>query len=387
MLSQWVLKYAKVQGKATIEQREIVGRITSYVGVFVNVVLSFIKIISGIFFHSVSILADGINNLSDAASSLILLISFKLSSKEADEQHPFGHERIEYLASSIVAVFILMLSFEMLKSSIQKIIHPTVIDFSYLLVFVLVLSILGKIMLHRFYLDCAKQIDSTVLQACAQDSINDVYATSAVLASTLVFHFFHINFDGYMGIIVAILIFMSGISILKEAFNKILGEAPDKAFVLDVEKKIYQYEGVCGIHDLMVHSYGPNRVFVSVHVEVDSREDILVSHDRIDQIEKDFLEDGIHLVIHLDPIVLDDPVVNQLKDDVIKCVKELSNELEIHDFRAVLGNTQSKLIFDCVIPFSCKKTKDEIQMHIDEMLACKEHDYSTLITFERPFNG
>lgn len=387
MLSNYILKKANITGKADAKQREEVGRMTSYVGISLNICLSAMKILSGMIFNSVSILADGVNNLSDAGNSLILLISFKLSSKEADEEHPFGHERFEYLASCFVALSILFLAVEMFRSSFDKILHPSDIDFSILLVVVLSVSILGKLALYKFYKNCAKPIDSTVLEASAQDSINDVYSTSAVLISTLIFRFAHLNLDGYMGIAVAVLIFMSGISIIKEAANKILGEAPDKDFVASIEKRVCSYKGVYGIHDLMVHSYGPNRCFVSVHAEVDSKEDILVSHDLIDRIEKDFLEDGIHLVIHMDPIVLDDPLINQLKDDVNQCVRELSNELRVHDFRAVLGKTHSNLIFDCVIPYSCKITKEEIEKHLEEMLSKKDEIYYCVITFERPYNG
>lgn len=387
MLSKFILKKANVQGKATAEQREQVGKMTSYVGIALNIALSVMKMVSGLIFHSVSILADGVNNLSDAGNSLILLISFKLSSKEADAEHPFGHERIEYLASCIVALSILLLSVELFRSSFDKILHPSDIDFSILLVVVLGVSILGKLLLYKFYKDCAKGIDSTVLEASAQDSINDVYSTTAVLISTLLFRFMNINLDGYMGVAVAILIFISGISIMKDAANKILGEAPDKDFVASMEKKICSYPGIYGIHDLLVHSYGPNRCFVSAHAEVDSKVDILVSHDLIDRIEKDFLEEGIHLVIHLDPIVLDNPLINQLKEEVSASVKELSGDLKIHDFRAVLGKTHSNLIFDCVIPYSCHIKQEEIEKHLQEMLSKKKETYYCVITFERPYNG
>lgn len=386
MLSKWVLKKANFNGKTNATIREEVGKLTSMIGIGMNLILSVSKILAGLFFNSVSIMADGINNLSDAGNSLILLVSFKLSSKEADKEHPFGHERIEYLASCVVGVSILLLAFETFKSSLSKVFHPEGIDFSVLLVFVLVLSIIGKIILYRFYKKCGDAIDSTVLHASAQDSINDVFSTSAVLAATLIYRYFEFNLDGFMGLGVAILIFISAIGILKEAVNKILGEAPDQDFVMNIEKKVCSYQGIYGIHDLLVHSYGPNRCFVSVHAEVDSSVDILASHDLIDLIEKDFLNEGIHLVIHLDPIVLDDPLINQLKDDVTACVQELSNDLHIHDFRVVLGQTHSNLIFDCVIPYSCPYTKEEIQQHIDHMLEKKEEVYYTVITFERPFN-
>lgn len=387
MISKWIIKRANIIDKVTPTQREFVGKQASYVGIIINICLSLMKILTGLFFQSVSILADGINNLSDAGNSLILLISFKFSNSEADAEHPYGHARFEYLASCIVAVSIVLLSVEMFKSSIDKIMNPTDIQFSILLVCVLITSILGKFVLYKFYMNCANAIDSTVLQASACDSINDVYSTLAVFISILIQHYFNVNLDGYIGLLVSGIILLSAYSILKEAFDKILGQAPDKEFVESIEKRICEYEGIYGIHDLMVHSYGPNRLFVSAHVEVDSREELLVSHDRIDAIERDFLSEGIHLVIHLDPIVLDNPLINQLKEEVNNCVKELSNEIMIHDFRAVLGNTYSKLIFDCMIPYSCMITQEEIQEHIDQMLSKKDHPYYSVITFERPFNG
>lgn len=387
MISKWILKRANIIDKVTPSQREYVGKQASYVGIVINIILSFSKILTGWFFHSISILADGINNLSDAGNSLILLISFKYSNSEADAEHPYGHARFEYLASCIVAVSIVLLSVEMFKSSFDKILNPQDIQYSTMLGLVLIFSILGKLALYQFYMNCSKAIDSTVLQASASDSMNDVYSTVAVFTSILIQYFFKINLDGYIGLFVSGIILMSAYSIIKDAFDKILGQAPDKELVSSIEKRICEYDGIYGIHDLMVHSYGPNRLFVSAHVEVDSREELLVSHDRIDAIERDFLNEGIHLVIHLDPIVLDNPLINQLKEEVNNCVKELSNDITIHDFRAVLGNSYSKLIFDCMIPYTCKISQEEIQKHIDIMLSKKEHPYYSVITFERPFNG
>lgn len=387
MISKWILKRANIIDKVTPSQREYVGKQASYVGIVINIILSFSKILTGWFFHSISILADGINNLSDAGNSLILLISFKYSNSEADAEHPYGHARFEYLASCIVAVSIVLLSVEMFKSSFDKILNPQDIQYSTMLGLVLIFSILGKLALYQFYMNCSKAIDSTVLQASASDSMNDVYSTVAVFTSILIQYFFKINLDGYIGLFVSGIILMSAYSIIKDAFDKILGQAPDKELVSSIEKRICEYDGIYGIHDLMVHSYGPNRLFVSAHVEVDSREELLVSHDRIDAIERDFLNEGIHLVIHLDPIVLDNPLINQLKEEVNNCVKELSNDITIHDFRAVLGNSYSKLIFDCMIPYTCKISQEEIQKHIDIMLSKKEHPYCSVITFERPFNG
>lgn len=387
MFSQFLIKKLIKDNKIDTKSRELVGRVSSYVGIVLNICLASMKMITGTIFHSVSIFADGVNNLSDAGNSLILLISFKLSSRPADEEHPFGHERTEYLASMVVGVSILVLSFELLKSAVDKIIHPSGIEFSYLMVIVLVVSILGKIWLYYFYRNCGKAIDSLVLQASAQDSRNDVLATITVLASACISYFFHIQLDGWMGIVVAVVILMSGIEIIKEALNKILGEAPSKELVDMIEREIMSYDGVLGIHDLMVHSYGPNRCFVSVHAEVDSKVDVLQSHDLIDNIEQNFLkEKGIHVVIHMDPIVVDDPVIMELKQAIQTCVNELSSDLRIHDFRAVIGQTHTNLIFDCVVPYSCKLSYETIQQHVDEMLKKQGHVYHTVVTFERPYN-
>ena len=387
MISDRIIKIAKNKQKEINLQRELIGKYASYVGIAVNIVLSLMKICSGIIFYSVSILADGINNLADVGSSLILFISFKLSSKEADEKHPYGHERIEYLASLVVAISILFLSVEMIKTSFSKILLPTDIHFSYILVFILMISILGKIYLYFFYQKCAIEIDSPVLKASASDSINDVYSTFAVLVSTLIYKFTSFNFDGYIGMIVALLILFNGITIIKDAVNKILGEPADSSYVKMIEQRILSYEGVYDLHDLIVHSYGQTRFFISVHVEIDSRIGVLESHELIDHIEKDFLKENINIVIHMDPIILDNPILNMIKEEVIRNIEELSEDLQIHDFRAIMGNTHSKLMFDCVIPYSSKITQDEIEKYLNEKLSNKNHTYECVINFERPYSG
>ena len=381
MLSKYFINKSKDKSNSN----EYIGKMTTIIGVIVNLILSIIKVISGIFFNSISILADGINNLGDVGNSLILLISFKLSNKEADEKHPYGHERMEYLASIALAVSIVFLSIEMFKTSIDKILHPTSIDFSIILVFVLIVSILGKYMLYLFYKKCANEIHSTILHASALDSISDVYSTTAVFVSLILYQWFHINLDGVMGIFVGILILKSGISIIQEAANKLLGEAPNAEFVSSIKSRINNYEGVLGVHDLLIHSYG-RKIFASVHVEVDSRIDVLISHDLIDGIEKDFEKEGIHLVIHLDPIILDNPILDQIKEEVLDCLFELSDQLQIHDFRAIIG-IKSIVFFDCMIPYTCKIRQSEIENYLNERFQNKNHEYKFMITFERPYNG
>ena len=387
MFSELVIKKASKKAKNPYEMRERVGKISSIVGIGINVVLCSAKIMAGIMFNSVSISADGINNLSDAGNSLISLISFKLSSRPADKDHPFGHARYEYIASLIVAFSILLLGFEMIKTSFDKIIHPEELSFSWLSVIVLIVSILAKCWMYFFNHGLAKKIDSTVLQATAVDSLSDTISTSGVLVSLFISHFFHFNLDGFMGIIVAGFIMFSGYNILKDTLDALLGTTPDYELVQLIKDEILKHDEVYGLHDLMVHNYGPQRCFASVHVEVDSKVDILKSHDLIDNIEKEFLnEHGLHVVIHLDPIVVDDPHTSELYDFIKKTVNEIDDSLNIHDFRAVLGETHCNLIFDLVVPYECHLKEEEIEAKIQEALKQRNEHLYTVITFERPFN-
>ena len=387
MFSELVIKKASKKAKNPYEMRERVGKISSIVGIGINVVLCSAKIMAGMMFNSVSISADGINNLSDAGNSLISLISFKLSSRPADKDHPFGHARYEYIASLIVAFSILLLGFEMIKTSFDKIIHPEELSFSWLSVIVLIVSILAKCWMYFFNHGLAKKIDSTVLQATAVDSLSDTISTSGVLVSLFISHFFHFNLDGFMGIIVAGFIMFSCYNILKDTLDALLGTTPDYELVQLIKDEILKHDEVYGLHDLMVHNYGPQRCFASVHVEVDSKVDILKSHDLIDNIEKEFLnEHGLHVVIHLDPIVVDDPHTSELYDFIKKTVNEIDDSLNIHDFRAVLGETHCNLIFDLVVPYECHLKEEEIEGKIQEALKQRNEHLYTVITFERPFN-
>jgi cation diffusion facilitator family transporter len=295
--------------------REQYGKKSSLIGIFVNVFLFIIKFAVGTLFHSVAVVADAVNSLADAGSSVISLISFKLSSKPADEKHPFGHERIEYIASSVVAVFILLLGIELLKTSFNKILYPGKIEFSFVVVGVLLFSIAAKFWLYGFNIKLAKRIDSSMLRATAADSLSDVLATSSVLLATILSPLLGFQLDGYVGIVVSVFIMMSGINILKETLNSLLGQVPSGELVKLIDSYVKKYDGVLGTHDLVIHNYGPRRYFASVHIEVDAKEDILVSHDLIDNIEREIAQDlGIHLVIHLDPIITDDPLVNELRE-------------------------------------------------------------------------
>ncbi|MDD4297052.1 MAG: cation diffusion facilitator family transporter [Ruminiclostridium sp.] len=366
--------------------RERYGRISSIIGISVNIFLFITKFIAGTLTGSVSIVGDAVNNLSDAGSSVISFISFRYSKKPADDGHPFGHARIEYIGSTAVAVSILFIGLELVKSSVVKILNPVAIDFSFVTLCILLFSIIAKFTLYRYNAVLAKRIDSSILQATSFDSLSDVLATSVVLASAVISHFSGVQLDGYMGVAVAVFIIVSGINILKNTVSSILGKGPSEELINLIESFIKKYEGVIGLHDLVVHDYGPNHCFASVHVEVDSNVDILESHDLIDNIERDIsLEHGIHLVIHLDPIVTDDPFVDELRMTVKNIVLSLDESLSIHDFRVVKGSTHNNLIFDVLVPNECKISNSVIQGWIMKKIHDIDKKLYVVVTLDRSY--
>ena len=368
--------------------RELYGRLGSTVGILVNLLLFAGKFITGTIFGSVSITADGVNNLSDAGSSVISLLSFRLASRPADREHPFGHARIEYISSLVVALLILMLGFELGKSSVEKILHPEMVEFNLLMAVVLVCSILLKLWLYLFNRNLGRRIDSSMMAATAADSLSDVMATSAVLLSVILSPIIGYPLDGWMGLVVAVFILRSGYGIIREALDKLLGDAPTQQLVEDIESFVSNHEGVLGVHDLMVHSYGPNRCFASVHAEVSANEDILKSHDMIDNIEREILEEmGVHLVIHLDPVVTDDPEVNRLRQQVAELVQQIDPSLTIHDFRLVRGETHSNLIFDVTVPFDCTVTNPQLLEQIEKGIKALSPHYYAVVTMDRSYTS
>lgn len=362
------------------------GNLSSIAGIAVNMLLFITKFIVGTLSESVSVVGDAFNNLSDAGSSVISFLSFRMSNKPADQEHPFGHARIEYISSSVVAVVILFIGFELLKTSVEKIITPAAVAFNIVTVSVLVLSILLKFWLYFFNKRIGLYINSTLMQATAADSLSDVLSTSVVLLSVIVGYFTNAHLDGWMGILVSLFILVSGIKILRETVDSIIGRAPSQELTEMIENFIKKYDGVLGIHDLVVHDYGPQHCFASAHVEVDANEDILKSHDLIDNIEREMLiEHGIHLVIHLDPIVVDDPYVNKMKKLTEKIVKDIDSSLTIHDFRVVEGTTHNNLIFDVVVPYQCKLSEETIHDKIVEKINEIDEKLYVVLTVDRCF--
>ena len=361
--------FIKNADASTPKGRELFGRLAGAVGIICNLVLSIMKLIIGTVTNSVSITADATNNISDAGSSIVTLVGFRLSGKPADKDHPYGHARIEYISSLIISFIILLIGCSIFKESVIKIFKPEESLFNIATVIILIASILVKLWLSVFNTYLGKQIDSKALEATAIDSRNDVITTAAVLVASVISHFTGFNLDGYMGVIVSIFILISGINLVKETLNPLLGQPPTKEMFESIEKKILSYDNVLGVHDLMVHSYGPNTYFASAHIEMDAKIDVLVCHDIMDQIERDFKSDlNIHLVVHLDPTILDSPEINELKEMVNNIICEIDSDLTFHDFRVVVGEENKNVLFDVVVPPEYKYSDEELEKMITKKI-------------------
>lgn len=367
--------------------REAHGRLAGIIGIICNIFLFAFKLAAGIVFGSVSVAADAVNNLSDALSSTVTVVCFKLSNKPADEDHPYGHQRIEYIAAMIVSFVILFIGYELIKTSLDRVLNPVETKFSYIMVTALLVSILVKIFMNRMYIFIGKKINSSVLKATAQDSINDVYSTAAVLISIFAAKLTGLKLDGYMGMAVSLFIMYSGIMLIKETLDPLLGTAPDDDFVKMAEEKILSYDGIIGIHDLMVHNYGPNKIFASVHAEVPAKNDVLESHDIIDNIERDFYNlYDVNLIIHMDPVVTDDENVMKSKNTVTEIVGSINGLLSIHDFRMVPGQTHTNLVFDVAVPYNFEYTDEQLGKIIESKVQ-KEmgENYYCVMSFDKQF--
>lgn len=363
--------------------RTACGRLAGIVGIICNVILFAGKLIVGTLSGSVSISADAVNNLSDASSSVVTLIGFKLASKPADDEHPYGHSRIEYFSGLAVAVLILVIGVELVKSSVQKIIHPEPVEFSIAIVIVLLGSIAVKLWMAIFNGKVGKMISSGTLIAAAADSRNDVISTAAVLLACIVGRLSGLMIDGWVGLLVAIFILWSGIGIARDTISPLLGESPDEQLVHSIAYEIKAHEIVLGVHDLIVHDYGPSRRFASAHVEVDCREDVLLAHECIDDIEREVMQKlNVELVLHYDPIVTDDEELNEMKQRVLKEIGTIDERFAMHDFRMVRGETHTNLIFDLVIPREYEGRTAELHDIIENAVQLGDKKYYAVITFD-----
>ncbi len=375
-------------GESIAEQKPTVrracGSVVAIVGIAVNLMLAAVKMLAGVLSGAVSITADGVNNLSDAGSQIVTLISFKISAKPADRAHPFGHARIEYVASMIVSFLVLFVGVELFSESVAKILNPTKGSYSLLVYIILGASVLAKLGLFLFGRGAAKKLKSDVIRATATDSLSDAAATLAVLVCAIISSVSGFEIDGYIGALVAVVIFIAGIKILNDTKNSILGSAPEPEVVENIAKIVGEYPEILGIHDLVVHNYGPGNTIASFHAEVDGKADVFVTHDIIDTVEKRLYVDmGVRTTVHMDPIVTDDEKVCALRALVKEKLSELDESFGMHDFRFVEGITHTNIIFDVTVPFECKASDEEIWEKISAKVSEISSNYFTVLTIDR----
>ena len=352
------------------------GTLSSLTGIVVNFILSITKVVIGIISNSMSIISDGLNNITDAGSSVITMIGFKMSQKKVDDDHPWGHGRMEYIAAFIVDMLIVLVGIELFKSSIDKIINPVMPDISTITITILVIAIIAKLWLFFFYNKIAKTINSEAIKGNAYDSISDVISTFVVLLSAIVAKFANVSIDGYVSILVSIFILYTGFKALKETVDILLGSKPDPELVKGIEEFTKKYDMIVGIHDMMIHDYGPGRKIVSFHAEVPANSDICMAHDIIDQMEQDIYEEfNCITTIHMDPIEVDDEEINKMREITEKIVKEINENYSIHDFRMTNGGGRINLIFDLVIPRGEKVDSDKLKAQVQQKIHSENPKY------------
>lgn len=366
--------------------RTAYGVLSGTVGIVLNTLLATAKMIFGLITKSISIVADGANNLFDAVSSVISLVGFKISGKPADDEHPYGHGRAEYVSALTLAFIVLMMGFELVKSSFDKLRHPEAVVFSVPAVIMLVLAILGKVWLAVFNTKVGKKINSLTVDAVVKDSISDIAATTATLIALFASKFTSLPIDAAMGMLVAGFIIYTGIGIIKETMSPLLGEPPQQEIITELEKTVMSYDGVVGIHDVVLHSYGHTKVIGSLHAEVPANVDVMVSHDTIDLIERHIKEKfGMEITIHMDPVLVDDERTDSLKALVIGIVGEIDDKITLHDFRVVDGPTHTNLIFDLVVPRKFEMSENDLILTVDEKIKENNETYFAVITIDHSY--
>ena len=370
------------------EVRKAYGMLCGAVGILLNILLFAGKALAGFFSGSIAIVADAFNNLTDAGSSVITLVGFRMAGQKPDSHHPFGHGRIEYISGFLVSIVILIMAFELLKTSVEKIMHPAAVEAGPLVLAVLAASILVKVYMALYNRAVGKKIDSAAMSATAKDSLSDTVATFVVLITTLLAEFAEIQIDGYCGVLVALFVFFAGFSAAKETIGPLLGQPPEPEFVKRIEEIIMEYkdQGVMGMHDLVVHNYGPGRVMLSVHVEVPAAGDILVLHDMIDTIEHNLAKElRCSAVIHMDPVCSDDALTNEIKGQVAAIIKNMEGRITFHDFRIVHGPTHTNLIFDVVVPYDYGMTDEEVADYIRKQVTQINENYFVVIEVDKAY--
>lgn len=366
--------------------RRAYGVFAGRVGIFLNICLFVLKLIAGILTSSIGIAADALNNLSDAGSSVITMLGFKLSGKPADNDHPFGHGRIEYLSALFVSVIILLMGLELAKSSVVKIINPEKVDFSFMSLCILLCAVVVKAFMYFFYRHIGIKISSQTIKAASKDSISDCISTFAVIVGILFAKIFKINTDGIIGLIVSVFIIYTGFETIKDSLSPLLGNPPDKELVKELEDTILAHKEILGIHDMVIHDYGPTRFMISVHAEVSAKSDFLEIHEIIDETEKELCNKfKCEAVIHMDPIETDNAVINEMRPYIAEFVKKLDDRITIHDFRVVAGNRRTNIIFDIVVPFEVSIPDSEIVKLINDEVHNKNNSYYAVINVDKSY--
>lgn len=383
LLIKFFIKNTDVEN---VEVRSKYGMLSSITGIIVNIFLSITKLIIGIFANSISIISDALNNVTDAGSSIVTMIGFKISQKKVDKDHPWGHGRMEYISAFIVDILIVLVGLELFRSSFDKILNPVVPDISNITILILIIAIIAKLWLFVFYRKIAKLINSTAIKGNAYDSISDAISTIVVLVSAIISKNFGITIDGYISILVSIFILITGFKALKETIDLLLGMKPDIEFVKELEEFSKKYELIQGIHDIMVHDYGPGRKIVSFHAEVPANCDICKAHDIIDEMEQDIYNKfNCITTIHMDPIVIDDEEVNKMKKITENIVKNIDSNFSIHDFRMTNGGERINLIFDLVIPVDDKIDTEELKIKVQEKIHQENDKYYAVPKVEHSY--
>ena len=378
--------FIRQEGREESEVRKAYGVLCGAVGIFFNILLFAGKFFAGTLSGSIAITADAFNNLSDAGSSVVTLLGFQLAGQKPDPEHPFGHGRMEYLSGLVVSMLILLMGVELGKSSLEKILHPEEVDFSPLIVGILCVSIAVKLYMFLYNKRIGKKLGSTAMEATAMDSLSDCVATTAVLAATLVGHFTGLRIDGWCGIVVACFILWSGIGAARDTLNPLLGTPPTAEFVGRIRDLVMAHKGIIGIHDLIVHDYGPGRVMISLHAEVSASENVLELHDEIDNVETELREKlGCEAVIHMDPIVTDDGITEETRERVAALIHCIDDDINIHDFRMVSGPTHTNLIFDAVVPFGFRLSDEEVEKKIKAAVRALDGNYYAVVKVERSY--
>ncbi|MBO5460477.1 MAG: cation transporter [Ruminococcus sp.] len=382
-----IVKFLKLEELPNDKKRSAYGKLCGIVGILLNLVLFAGKFFAGVLSNSIAITADAFNNLSDAGSSVITLAGFKLAEQKPDPDHPFGHGRIEYLSGLIVSAVILLMAFELVKDSLDKILHPADVEFSLIIIAILIASIAVKCYMAFYNFNIGKRIDSAALKATGTDSLSDCISTAVVLLATVVGHLSGLQIDGYCGIAVGCLIFWAGINAAKDTLDPLLGQPPEKEYVDEIEKTVLNFdENIIGIHDLIVHDYGPGRQIISLHAEVPAEENLLKIHDIIDNLEMALREKlGCLTTIHMDPVVTTDKRVDELKARCNNILKEIDEVLSLHDFRVVFGDTHTNLIFDIVIPHNFRiSDKDTLKLIQEKIKSSIGKNYFAVIHIDNP---